>query len=47
MRMPKQSYKSSAARRKERGTYQDYPVPLYEGMLVLDAVHYIQANYAE
>ena len=28
------------------GTYQDYPVPLYEGMVVLDAVHYIQAHYA-
>ena len=28
------------------GIYQDYPVPLYEGMVVLDAVHYIQAHYA-
>jgi succinate dehydrogenase / fumarate reductase, iron-sulfur subunit len=27
------------------GTYQDYPVPLYEGMVVLDAVHYVQAHY--
>ena len=36
--------KSSAA--QEAVLHQDYPVPLYEGMVVLDAVHYVQANYA-
>ncbi len=31
---------------QEGSTYQDYTVPLYEGMVVLDAIHHIQANYA-
>jgi len=44
MRMAEAIYKSSAARRREG--HPGLPVPLYEGMVVLDAVHYIQANYA-
>ncbi len=31
---------------KEESTYHDYTVPLYEGMVVLDAIHHIQANHA-
>ncbi|HEY7490020.1 MAG TPA: succinate dehydrogenase/fumarate reductase iron-sulfur subunit [Candidatus Tectomicrobia bacterium] len=31
---------------KEGGLYQSYTVPVYEGMVVLDAIHHIQATYA-
>ena len=30
----------------EGGAYADYRVPLHEGMVVLDAIHHIQANQA-
>jgi succinate dehydrogenase / fumarate reductase iron-sulfur subunit len=28
------------------GGFENYPVPLHEGMVVLDAVHYVQAHHA-
>src|SRR4029453_3991456 len=31
---------------KEGSSYQSYTVPVYEGMVVLDAIHHIQATYA-
>ena len=31
---------------REAGGFQDYPVPQQEGMVVLDAVHYVQAHLA-
>jgi succinate dehydrogenase / fumarate reductase iron-sulfur subunit len=31
---------------KEGGAYQSYTVPVYEGMVVLDAIHHIQATHA-
>ncbi len=31
---------------REAGAFQDYPVPQHEGMVVLDAVHYVQAHLA-
>ena len=31
----------------EGGEFRDYTVPLHEGMVVLDAVHYVQANQAQ
>jgi len=31
---------------RESGEFQTYKVPLEDGMVVLDAMHYIQANYA-
>jgi succinate dehydrogenase / fumarate reductase iron-sulfur subunit len=31
---------------RARGTFQDYPVPLHEGMVVLDAIHHVQAHQA-
>lgn len=30
---------------KEKGEYKTYEVPVEAGMVVLDAIHYIQANY--
>ena len=30
---------------KDGGEYVEYEVPTFEGMVVLDAIHYIQANY--
>src|SRR5438128_2432154 len=30
----------------QSGRFQDYPVPLHEGMVVLDAIHYVQAHLA-
>ena len=31
---------------REAGTFQDYAVPQHEGMVVLDAVHWVQAHLA-
>src|SRR6185295_8793629 len=31
---------------RESGDFQNYTVPLHEGMVVLDAVHYVQAHQA-
>jgi succinate dehydrogenase iron-sulfur subunit len=31
---------------RERGAFEDYGVPVHEGMVVLDAVHYVQAHQA-
>jgi succinate dehydrogenase / fumarate reductase iron-sulfur subunit len=31
---------------RESGTFENYTVPLHEGMVVLDAVHYVQAHAA-
>ena len=31
---------------RTRGTFSDYPVPLHEGMVVLDAIHHVQAHHA-
>src|SRR5882762_5269138 len=45
MRMAEAILQVFRGTRDEGGTYQDYPVPLYEGMVVLDAIHYIQATY--
>ncbi len=30
---------------KDGGEYQTYKVPIEDGMVILDAIHYIQANY--
>lgn len=30
----------------QSGAFQDYTVPLHEGMVVLDAIHYVQAHHA-
>jgi succinate dehydrogenase / fumarate reductase iron-sulfur subunit len=30
---------------KDQGEYKTYKVPIEDGMVVLDAIHYIQANY--
>ncbi len=29
---------------KDTGTFENYKVPIEEGMVVLDAIHYIQQN---
>jgi succinate dehydrogenase / fumarate reductase iron-sulfur subunit len=31
---------------RERGDFREYPVPLHEGMVVLDAIHHVQAHQA-
>jgi succinate dehydrogenase / fumarate reductase iron-sulfur subunit len=31
---------------REGGAFRDYTVPLHEGMVVLDAVHHVQAHQA-
>jgi succinate dehydrogenase / fumarate reductase iron-sulfur subunit len=31
---------------REGGAFHDYPVPLHEGMVVLDAIHHVQAHQA-
>ena len=31
----------------EGGEFRDYQVPLHEGMVVLDAIHYVQANHSQ
>jgi len=31
---------------RTRGAFSDYPVPLHEGMVVLDAIHHVQAHQA-
>jgi succinate dehydrogenase iron-sulfur subunit len=31
----------------ESGEFRDYQVPLHEGMVVLDAIHYVQANHSQ
>ena len=31
----------------EGGEFRDYQVPLHEGMVVLDAIHYVQANRSQ
>src|SRR5499426_1653004 len=46
MRMAEAILQVFRGTKEGEGTYQDYPVPLYEGMVVLDAVHYVQAHYA-
>src|SRR5712671_4521870 len=31
---------------RETGAFRDYTVPLHEGMVVLDAIHHVQAHQA-
>ena len=44
--MPDAKLKVFRGNKKDGGTYETYTVPIEDGMVVLDAIHYIQQNHA-
>src|SRR5262249_47828539 len=39
-------YRSNGRSNGDGGAFRDYTVPLHEGMVVLDAIHHVQASQA-
>ena len=44
--MPDAKLKVFRGNSRDGGTYETYTVPIEAGMVVLDAIHYIQQNHA-